>query len=115
MSAISTGLRFHCEYSLYLDSYSLHIASLDWVAGEQTRAYAKPLEFEAAQAAGLVAPFQPALTFRDGEAQALIDTLWSAGLRPTQGKQSEGVTAAQDRHLQDMRALAFAKLGVERP
>jgi len=48
-------------------------------------------------------------------AQTLIDSLWDAGLRPTQGKQSEGVTAAQLRHLEDMRAISFAKLNMEKP
>lgn len=48
-------------------------------------------------------------------AQSLMDSLWRAGLRPAAGKQSEGVTAAQDAHLQDMRALAFAKLNVPVP
>ena len=48
-------------------------------------------------------------------AQKLIDALWQCGLRPTMGKQSEGVTAAQARHLEDMRALAFTTLNVKRP
>ena len=51
----------------------------------------------------------------DARAQRLMDELWTAGLRPTQGKQSEGVTAAQGRHLEDMRAIAFAKLEVAKP
>lgn len=109
MNTLDTRLRFHCEYSLYSDAFKLHIAS-----GDPVRATAKPLEFVAHEP-GTVATVGPAIEFREGEAQALIDALWSAGLRPTQGKQSEGVTAAQDRHLQDMRAIAFAKLNVERP
>jgi hypothetical protein len=109
MNTQDSPLRFHCEYSLYADTFKLHIA-----AGSPVLAIAKPIEFEPHQE-GTVAPDRPALSLRQGEAQTLIDSLWSAGLRPTQGKQSEGVTAAQDRHLQDMRALAFAKLGVERP
>lgn len=48
-------------------------------------------------------------------AQRLMDMLWEAGLRPVAGKQSEGVVSAQSRHLEDMRALAFTKLGVEKP
>ncbi len=48
-------------------------------------------------------------------AQRLIDSLWTCGLRPTQGRQSEGVTLAQARHLDDMRSIAFAKLKIERP
>ncbi len=62
---------------------------------------------------------EPAPLFQLGpdEAQALIDQLWDCGLRPTQGKQSEGVIASQARHLEDMRAIAFAKLfsAIEQP
>lgn len=48
-------------------------------------------------------------------AQNVMDDLWSAGIRPTEGRQSEGVTAAQARHLEDMRTVAFAKLNIEKP
>lgn len=106
---IDNRLRFHCEYSLYADSFSLHIGQ-----GNPLNAVAKPVEFEPHDP-GTVRADHPALRLRHEEVQALIDTLWSAGLRPTQGKQSEGVTAAQARHLEDMRALVFAKLKVERP
>lgn len=39
----------------------------------------------------------------------LIDDLWTAGLRPTEGAGSAGALAATQRHLQDMRALVFDK------
>ncbi len=58
---------------------------------------------------------EPTFDLPKERAQALMDMLWSAGIRPVAGRQSEGVTAAQGRHLEDMRALAFTKLGVERP
>lgn len=61
------------------------------------------------------APVTPILTILPDRAQQLIDDLWGAGLRPTQGKQSEGVTAAQARHLEDMRSIAFGKLNMEKP
>lgn len=57
----------------------------------------------------------PTLGLFPERAQELMDELWNAGLRPTQGKQSEGVTAAQSRHLEDMRAIAFERLKVEKP
>ena len=104
-----TRLRFHCEYSPYADSYSLHVG-----AGRPLTAVAKPLEFEPHEP-GTICPDNPTLRLQIEDAQQLIDTLWSAGLRPTQGKQSEGVTAAQEKHLQDMRTIAFAKLKVDRP
>lgn len=40
-------------------------------------------------------------------AQVLMDDLWHAGLRPTEGAGSAGALAAVQRHLEDMRTLVF--------
>lgn len=49
-------------------------------------------------------------------AQNLFDELWRSGFRPTKGKADlDGTIAAKDRHLEDMRAIAFGQLDVERP
>ena len=58
---------------------------------------------------------RPTFQLAPEDAQALMDDLWHAGLRPTEGRQSEGVTEAQANHLADMRQIAFAKLNVEKP
>ena len=44
------------------------------------------------------------------EAQVLMDDLWRAGTRPTEGAGSAGALAATERHLEDMRKLAFLAL-----
>jgi hypothetical protein len=41
------------------------------------------------------------------EAQALMDRLWTAGLRPSEGSGSAGALAATERHLKDMQKLVF--------
>jgi hypothetical protein len=41
------------------------------------------------------------------DAQTLMDDLWRAGLRPTEGAGSAGALAATQRHLEDMRTLVF--------
>lgn len=41
------------------------------------------------------------------EAQALMDRLWKAGLRPTEGSGSAGALAATQDHLKDMQTLVF--------
>jgi len=41
------------------------------------------------------------------EAQALMDRLWTAGFRPTEGAGSAGALDATQRHLEDMRTLVF--------
>ena len=48
-----------------------------------------------------------AMSLSDLEAQALMDRLWSAGLRPSEGSGSAGALAATERHLADMRELVF--------
>lgn len=49
-------------------------------------------------------------TFRlsNTAAQALIDELWSCGLRPSEGSGSAGSLAATERHLKDMRTIAMS-------
>jgi hypothetical protein len=54
---------------------------------------------------------EPTLRIRNDEAQELMDALWDAGLRPTEGTGSAGSLAATERHLADMRAIV-AKRGV---
>lgn len=61
---------------------------------------------------------RPCLTMEIDEAQQLMDELWRCGLRPTEGSGSAGSLAATERHLADMRAVAFglaAQHGVEKP
>ncbi len=48
-----------------------------------------------------------ALQLQDCQAQDLMDKLWMAGLRPTEGKGSAGALAATERHLEDMQKLVF--------
>lgn len=40
-------------------------------------------------------------------AQTLIDDLWHCGLRPSEGTGSAGALAATQKHLDDMRTIAF--------
>jgi len=54
----------------------------------------------------------PSLSLTEDQAQYLMDQLWNCGLRPTEGEGSPGALAALERHLEDMRAIAFHKLGV---
>jgi hypothetical protein len=54
---------------------------------------------------------EPSALMTSGEAQALMDSLWRSGIRPTNHKSE----SALNDHLQDMRAIAFAKLEVPVP
>ncbi len=50
----------------------------------------------------------PTFTLDEHAAQELIDSLWTAGIRPTEGRGSAGQLGATERHLEDMRRLVFA-------
>jgi hypothetical protein len=48
-------------------------------------------------------------------AKMLMDSLWAAGIRPSDGEGSVGQLGAVERHLADMREIAFAKINVHQP
>lgn len=54
---------------------------------------------------------ETALSFNSDVAQELMDSLWTAGIRPTEGSGSAGSLAATERHLADMQKLVFKDKG----
>jgi hypothetical protein len=50
----------------------------------------------------------PSFAMSYGDAKALMNQLWNAGIRPTDVKDSTALEA----HLLDMRMIAFKKLGI---
>lgn len=72
----------------------------------QTNSVAKPLVFEKNDEAAVP---QPCMTITQINAQKLMDELWDAGLRPSEGSGSAGAMAATQKHLEDMRKLVFEK------
>ena len=56
---------------------------------------------------------EPLLRMEPGDVQKLIDALWSAGIRPSNGEGSVGQIGAMQKHLDDMRAIAAKSLGVQ--
>jgi hypothetical protein len=59
--------------------------------------------------------YEPTVRLEREIAQVMIDRLWDCGLRPSEGTGSAGSLAATQKHLEDMRAIAFAKSGVVKP
>lgn len=57
---------------------------------------------------------EPTCTINRTEAQVLMDDLWACGIRPTEGAGSAGSLKATERHLEDMRRIAFELL-IEKP
>jgi hypothetical protein len=54
---------------------------------------------------------EPTFHLSMDKAQLLMDDLWMAGLRPTEGTGSAGALKATERHLQDLQRLVFEMLG----
>ncbi len=52
---------------------------------------------------------EPTFSLEPEAAQQLMDELWRAGLRPTEGSGSTGQLASTLKHLEDMRSLVFKK------
>lgn len=85
----------------------IDIAFLFYEAKTGDRCVAKPLEFENIGDDYVKAP---TVTLRDEMAQQLMDELWAAGLRPTEGTGSAGSLAATERHLKDMQTITMGLL-----
>lgn len=49
--------------------------------------------------------YRPFARLNEERAQQLMDDLWRAGLRPTEGKASAGLAAAQESHLNHLAAI----------
>jgi hypothetical protein len=52
----------------------------------------------------------PLLSLTKNNAQLLMDDLWEAGIRPTEGTGSAGALKATQDHLTDMRKIVFSQL-----
>lgn len=72
---------------------------------------AQPLEFRQYNPGELSS--QPFITLDIQAAQQLMDELWQCGLRPTEGTGSAGSLAATQKHLDDMRTIAYKGLNIE--
>ena len=64
------------------------------------------------QEEGFSMPPEPTMRLHDDVAQALVNQLWDMGIRPAQAQQ--GPDSGVQKHLEDMRVIAFHKLGIQR-
>lgn len=70
-------------------------------------AHVKPVTFERHEPSE---PIPAAVLLQPAGAQKLMDSLWDCGLRPTEGHGSVGQLGATERHLGDMKAIAYHAL-----
>jgi hypothetical protein len=63
------------------------------------------------------APFsdvEPTARLKKEEIQGLMDNLWAIGIRPSNGEGNAGQLGATEKHLEDMRKIAFKGLGMDK-
>lgn len=101
-------MKFHAEKQPYGKRIALHVVQ-EFPSGQITAATS--LTFVSV-AEGEFYP-QAALSLTNDEAQMLIDALWDAGLRPSEGSGSAGAMLATQQHLADMRQLVAKQLDVK--
>jgi hypothetical protein len=70
---------------------------------------AQPLVFQAVEYAETLSPF---VEIENRHAQQLMDDLWDAGIRPSEGTGSAGTLAATQQHLADIKTVAFHALKI---
>lgn len=109
--------RFFLQSENFGVGISMRIARMDVQGTGEVVSEALALTFQsipnAYERAATWAP--PVLTLAKDEAQDLMDQLWRIGFRPERGEMSVGQIAATEKHLTDMRAIVFSKLGVPKP
>lgn len=71
---------------------------------------AEPLSLKQHNKFDSVLPFY---TLSISESQVIMDDLWSAGIRPSEGSGSAGSLKATQDHLADMKTILFHKLGIK--
>ena len=94
---------FRLERNGFTRSFGLHMATLNSETGRFSGA--RRMEFVELQDGEFLG--EAAVTIQADEIQALMDELWSAGFRPSEGTGSAGAMAAVQAHLADMRELVF--------
>lgn len=92
------------------DAIALYIG--EYNALGEVGAVARPLIFEKMDRTQMTYPNDPAMSISMKDAQRLMDELWHCGLRPSEGSGSAGSLRATEKHLDDMRKIAFTKLKV---
>lgn len=101
-------LRFHAEREFLRNTIAIHLAN-ELPSGHV--AVAQPVVFTPPVDDGVMFT-DPMLRMPVASAQNLMDELWNAGLRPSEGTGSAGSLAATERHLADMKTIAFHALKI---
>ena len=93
-----------------------------WLSGVEIAAFRRlgaggwqfaSVEWKTISENDITAEIRPLLALRMEQAQVLMDDLWNAGVRPTEGAGSAGAMRAAQDHIKDLRTVAFKALGID--
>jgi len=96
----------------FFRGYSLLI---DWYEGRNGPRKVATDDFNTYEVPDGMPVDKPTMMLNADQAQLLMDSLWEAGVRPADGAGSAGAMLRTEKHLEDMRALAFQSLKVKPP
>lgn len=99
------------------DNYTIRLTRGPWNKGSELVIFADNgkrivTKFEVSDHNEFEVP-ESTMQLSDKSAQTLMDDLWNAGYRPTEGTGSAGSLRATEKHLNDMRKLVSKTLDVE--
>lgn len=100
-------MNIYVAREIWADSFSVYIRKINQGENYAHKSIALPVQYRVVtkEDEGLVP--MPTLQLKIQEAQELVDALWAAGVRPTEGIGSSGSLAATQKHLEDMRHIVF--------
>jgi hypothetical protein len=106
----SGQIRVDTHQDFLTDQFMVRIAEF---SRGQIMSVADPLTFSKVEQGSLVAP-----TIKVGGReflQACLEAAWEAGMRPVGYGDTKEQAKALNAHLQDMRSIAFHKIGAQKP
>lgn len=93
-----------------LDWNPTEINLFAYQSDDRTHYAAQKLELKQSEEGEGLEPF---LSIEQEVAQRLMDDLWDCGLRPSEGSGSAGSLRATQKHLEDMKTIAFHALKIK--
>lgn len=104
---MSDGWRVKANHNHYLDGIEVFIR-----LGED--GFVEPFTIMKREQGEMISP-SVAAEFGQGFLRAALNAAWEIGLRPDGFNDTRESMKATNAHLQDMRALAFHKIGAQKP
>lgn len=105
------GSRVHAIRRWASNGYDFHITREG--PGGSTVAVGLPVVFEEVDGESPIRDdLGPTFSLANDECQGLMDELWRAGFRPSEGTGSAGALRQAEGHIESLRAIAFTLSGV---